>query len=265
MTGQVGWCLQRKGGVSRQVRDSTHLGCFLQYIQEFVSATPNVHHWIMGNERNMGLEAKGFPGGRIAASRYASVYRAARAEIRRIGGHQNDIVMIGSIAPGDGNAPRWYDGDAYLDLVLSNLKKNEVDGISIHAYGGWPQADPQVSMNIFRPTYTKTLAVIDRKGFRNTPVWITEFSSHSDAPREGGSARFITDAVKDVRQWSWGGNHPISGMVWFVWDHPGFVSESINRFPKVKSAFTTLANHTYSPTVHMLYFFPPKHSSSWTN
>jgi len=237
--GDVGWCLMRRDGVSRP--GGRHLDCYLNYLRDLVPVATGVHTWLVGNEMNMRLEAKAFAGGVIDPAWYANVYREARRVIRSFPGHEQDAVFVGGLAPGTGpDAARFMSGRDFMSRLLYVLSPNEVDGIALHAYGGWPRVADNggiPAMDVFENGsggsmgYRTWARWIDGLGFSGTPLLITEMSVHvhrdqSDAPN---AAQFILDAYRRLNEWNSGpSNHPVLGGVWFTWNDPvSFWEESL--------------------------------------
>jgi hypothetical protein len=251
----VGWCLKRApqpwepDGGPVNYADDTHLGCYLLFVDQAVPAMDAVHTWVVGNEMNMALEAKGFPQGRIPADWYASVYRAVRGRIRSVPGHEGDAVLVGGVAPGGAGGPAYRSGQDYLREILYLLQPREVDGIALHAYGGYPGGMPS-ALDTFRVGiepgmgYRDQAQWIDALGFSRTPLLITEWSAHvrPDGSGQDLVARFVADASRDLHEWNGGPvNHAILGAAWFTWNADEFASESIARYDAVRAAFATAA------------------------
>lgn len=251
-SGDVGHCLIRRGtdaqgnvvdkGPSREV-GGEHLDCYLAYIDDIVRAAPDVHAWTIGNEMNMKLEAKGFPGGAIDPAWYASVYKAASARIHALAGHEGDAVFLGGVAPGPASDLKYMSGDDFLKGMLAALKPAEVGGVALHAYGGWPQVEHnggKPAKDLFAETYRAQLKVIDAAGFPCAPAIVTEFSVHThigdpNIHDEPFTAQFIADAVQGIHAWnSSPDNHALLGAVWFIWDSGGFSEESLRPFFAVR-------------------------------
>ena len=273
--GRVGWCLARRdAGPGGSVRPGpsreggTHLECYLRYVDDLVARTRNVHTWLIGNEMNMGLEARAFPGGCIAPRWYAEVYRAARARIRAVPGHARDAVFVGGVAPGpadhavalrdgDGCPPssapprpglprvaRYLGAREYLQRMLYALAPAEVDGLAMHAYGGWPRATDNGGVpaltefeegrgDVRDPTfgYRAQARWIDALGWSRVPLLLTEMSVHTHLDRSDArdTAGFIRDAYAGIQRWNeTPGAHALLGAVWFTYRSEGeFAEESI--------------------------------------
>jgi hypothetical protein len=262
--GSVGWCLKRapqpwepSGGPSREVGDRSHLACWLQYVREAVQQCDAVHTWIVGNEMNIRHEARAFRDELIPPEHYAAVYRQTRTVIRSMPGHENDQVVVGAVSPNAVHPMRpeiRRPGRDYLVELLYWLQPNEVDGVSIHAYGGW--SHEAHAMQIFRTGlangmgYQNQARLLDELGYSAVPLFISEWSALTRTPDDQeATARFVASAVRDVHEWNQGpNNHPIHALVWFIHDAPEtFPTESIARFPALQRAFTDAAR-TYRST-----------------
>jgi len=169
------------------------------------------HLWIIGNEPNITIEGENWPNKQITPAAYATIYRNVRNAV-----HANALpsptgphrVLIAAPSPG-GIIPgiRWMDGNQWLSQVLDNIPANEVDGVALHAYG---------NVTEFRNTYSSQLAVIDSKGLRQVPVYITEWN-HVAA--EATMAQTIRNCFLDLKNWNaTPGNHNIIALCWFVYD-----------------------------------------------
>lgn len=274
--GDVGYCLGR-GDLApgtplpayRQRNGGTHLACYLRYLDDLVARASAVHTWVIGNEMNTDLEARGFAGGCIAPRWYAEVFRAARQRIRAVAGHGNDAVFVGGVAPG----PSDYVGDArvegcptgtrplrrgvatparylgakeYLQGLLYALQPAEADGVALHAYGGWPRTSDNggtPALTLFEegvadardPTfgYRSAARWIDLLGWSRTPLLITEMSvhTHADHSDRADTAAFIRAAYTRLDTWNRAsGNHAVVGAAWFTFDNPrDFSEESLAR------------------------------------
>lgn len=269
--GDVGWCLARApNGPSRS--GGTHLACYLAAIDDLVSAASGVHTWIIGNEMNMSLEAKGFPGGKIPVSTYANVFRAARARIRQHAGHQQDAVFVGGLAPGAVGNGVYTSGRDYATSLFYALSPNDVDGIALHAYGGWPTPCDNggvAALSAFENGtggglgYRTAAQWLDALGYSQKALLITEFSVHTHVTHgppnpacgnikdgylydRAATAQFIRDAYSSIRAWNWGpSNHAILGAAWFTWNDPAsFAEESLKNIADeiAKSGLATPAS-----------------------
>jgi len=252
--GDVGWCLARAGGGPSRNAGGKHMDCYLAFFNDLVPTTPDVHTWVIGNEMNMILEAKAHPGGVIDPSWYATVFRAARAKIRSYPGHQQDAVFVGGVAPGGAGGPTYKSGRQYLSEMLYSLQPDEVDGIAMHAYGGWGKAcdnGGKAPLALFEDGngdgmgYRSQARWIDALGHSRTPLLITEMSANlhvghgAPNPACGDVADgylydrkdvsdFIRAAYKSLSEWNGGpDNHDILGGIWFIYGHDGFASESL--------------------------------------
>uniref|UniRef100_A0A7C1FH02 N-acetylmuramoyl-L-alanine amidase n=1 Tax=Caldilinea aerophila TaxID=133453 RepID=A0A7C1FH02_9CHLR len=78
------------------------------------------------------------PGEVITPERYARCYRLCRDAIHRLPGHENDLVLIGAVAPW--NTQTIYPGNPngdwvqYFQDILTILGPDGCDGFALHAY-----------------------------------------------------------------------------------------------------------------------------------
>src|SRR5207249_2802485 len=102
----------------------------------------------------------------------------------------------------------------WLGQVLDNIPAAEVDGFTMHAYGG--------TVTDFHGSYVALLNLMDSKGHTDKPVYMSEWNRYSpvgNASEEAISAQFCRDALLDVKNWNAGaGHHNIISMTWFVYD-----------------------------------------------
>ena len=276
--GDVGWCLARSGGPSRDA-GGKHLDCYLKFLSDLVPSTPDVHHWIVGNEMNMVLEAKAHPNGKIDPAWYAQVYRAARQKIHSYPGHEQDAVFVGAVAPGAAGPATYKSGKQFLSEMLYSLQPDEVDAIAMHAYGGWGKACDNggaTPISLFEQGsggdalgYRNQAQWIDALGYSRTPLLITEMSANlhvgHGAPNplcgkiddgylydRADVANFIRDAYGSINAWNGGPeNHDIVGGIWFIYDSPGFGSESLKNMRDLVKA----AGYGTSTTENPYYAF----------
>jgi hypothetical protein len=289
LPGQTRQCPNRQGGPARATPAGTHLDCFLQYIDDLArGAGQSARVWIIGNEMNIRYEAEMFlDAGHsdISADWYVSVYEAARERIHSIPGHENDLVLVGGVSPStdcasNGGLPAClHSGQSYLQQLLNRLDPAETDGFAIHAYGGWADINRNGGVSAleqfesgrdFIMGYREQVQMIDRAGFQNADVLISEFSAHVNLPgytekaewersasdidwsrfdvaEAQQAADFIEGAYAGIHDWNQGGNHPILGAVWFTWNQPKFLDESLATFDETESAFKDVARREYAP------------------
>jgi hypothetical protein len=178
--------------------------------------------WQLGNEANLTGEGAGWANSQITPAGYAQIYRDVRSHMLsnaqvnpQIGPHQ---LLVAAPSPG-GIIPgvRWMSGNDWLGQALDAIPAGEVDGISLHAYGG--------TVTEFRRDIAEQIAVIGSKGLTHVPIYITEFNRYSDpdapdaAAQEAAAAQFLRDSYKFINDWNQRpGNHNIVSATWFVYD-----------------------------------------------
>ena len=180
------------------------------------------HVWQLGNEPNLNGEGNGWASNQITPTGYAQIYRDVRAHAATnaqvnpgVGAHK---LLVAAPSPG-GVIPgtRWMDGNQWLGETLDAIGPGQVDGVSLHSYGG--------SLTDFRRALAEQVALVDAKGFTDVPIYVTEFNRFSDpnapdaAAQEAAAAQFVRDAYKFLNDWNQRpGNHNIVAATWFVYD-----------------------------------------------
>ncbi|MBI4580332.1 MAG: hypothetical protein HY718_11560 [Planctomycetes bacterium] len=168
------------------------------------------HIWVIGNEPNHIGAYEHWPDGTIPPADYAAIYRSVRNAIHtsarssRLGPH---VVLFTPVAPN----PTSND---WLAEAIDAVPHEEIDGFAIHAY-----ARMWIS---FHDQFASQLQVIDAKGLRDRPVYMTEmgiYAQPGNLTEEAAAAAFCREAFADVNTWNQGlGHHNIIGMTWFVYD-----------------------------------------------
>jgi hypothetical protein len=228
-SGTVSQCLT--GADNTQATGTTHLACYLDGVTKAVKAQSAVHAWIIGNEANLTSEAGLFAQNEIPPAYFADVYIQARAQIRQIPGHADDVVLIGGVSPGDiVPGVRYMAGNDFLTQMLQEIKtKNEaLDGVALHAYGGSP-TDPSHGITSFQNDpkggWQAQAGIIHQQGFDCSMVLISEvnatrdLNNPTDPTVATGGAAFVAAAVDGIKSWNTSANLPlVSGAVWYRWD-----------------------------------------------
>lgn len=260
--GEVGWCLARAGGGPSRDAGGEHLDCYLAYLGDAVSLAPDAHTWVIGNEMNLSFEAVGFDDDRIPVARYAEVYRAARTRIRSVPGHEGDVVLVGAVAPRAAGKGAYVSGKDYLTSLLYALQPDEVDGLALHAYGGWARPCDNGGVAPLESFESGTAGAlgyqsqarwIDALGFSRSRLLLTEMSAHAHVTHgpghekcndkkllKGGDAYlvdrdeladFVRAAYASLHAWNANpANHDIAGGVWFTYRDPNqYASESLRH------------------------------------
>ena len=267
--GTTSTCPVRQGSTSpaRSAPDGTHLGCYLDYIEELARrADDAVNVWVIGNEMNLpDVEAQMFyemGQGPIDPAWYVEVYEAARERIHSIEGHEEDLVLAAAVSPSKGchnhNDPGQIptcttSGEDYLHQMLEYMSPERTDGFTLHAYGGYEELDDALQMfedgNHARMGYREQLAMLDDYGFEQAPVIISEFSRHThlgDIPEAHVTASFIRQAFEGIHNWNESGGHPVLGAVWYTWNQASFPTENLAGFDGIlREAFRDIATREY--------------------
>lgn len=168
------------------------------------------HIWVIGNEPNYTENGNGWPSNHITPSGYATAYRNVRNAIKSqassspAGTHR---VLIAAPSPGVAAGYRWMGSSDWLGQVIDNIPAAEIDGFAMHAFG---------SVADFHQSYTSQLAVIDGRGHKQAPVYITQWNVASTEPI---MAQAIRDGYADVHAWNQvNGHHNIIALCWFIYD-----------------------------------------------
>ncbi len=142
--------------------------------------SPDVHHWIIGNEPNHEQE---WPGGmKIYPEEYGRCYVKCREAIKARPGHERDQVLVAAIAPW--TAKVTYAGNErgdwvqYLADVIASI--GDADGYALHSYthghavghvtSGDSMDPPFQDRHYHFRAYRDFMSVIPR----GAPVYITE-------------------------------------------------------------------------------------------
>ena len=169
------------------------------------------HIWLIGNEPNITIEGDNWPNQQVTPAGYAEIYRRVRNAIHNNASSSpagQHIVLVAAPSPG-GIIPgiRWKDGNQWLGEVLDLIPNNEVDGVALHAYG---------AVASFHASYASALAVIDSKGLKHVPTYITEWNIVTG---EATMAQTVRDCFADLNNWNnTPGNHNVRCLCWFVYD-----------------------------------------------
>jgi N-acetyl-anhydromuramyl-L-alanine amidase AmpD len=218
---------------------ASRYGDFAKRCANYVRNSPGAHIWIIGNEMNYPIERPGVkqegdrlvnPGEAITPSMYANCYRQCRTAIKAVPGHQNDQVIVGSVAPW--NNQTAYDGNPhgdwckYLTDILTILGPANCDGISIHTYthGSNPEFiynEYKMSDERFRNreyhfrTYRDFMQAIPNS-MRALPVYLTE--TDQDEPWLDHNNGWVQRAYGEIDAWNkTAGNQKIRAVILYRW------------------------------------------------
>jgi len=176
--------------------------------------SPDVHHWIVGNEPNQEQE---WPGGvSIYPEQYARCYRLCRQAIEARPGHEGDQVLVAAIAPWTAKVSYFGNerGDwvQYLADVIAAI--GEPDGYALHTYTH--QHDPgQVTSAAkmdppFADRHYQFYAFADFMGVvpRGAPVYITECCP-VDSGWDNANNGWVQAAYREIDKWNRTSDTPI--------------------------------------------------------
>lgn len=169
------------------------------------------------------------PGEVITPEMYARCYRLCRDAVHRQPGHQDDLLLVGPVAPW--NTQTIYPGNAngdwvqYFQDILTLLGPNNCDGFALHAYTHG--ADPALLASIqklappfqsrhqeFR-VYTDFLEAVPAS-MRHLPALLTEVGQAE--PWADSNNGWVQAMYAEVDAWNrQPGNQPIRAAALFRW------------------------------------------------
>ncbi len=232
----------RNGTIPREARYPE----FAQRCANFVNASNGANIWLIGNEMNYeNAQPRQSDGSSnpepITPRRYARCYKLVRQKIKSVPGHQNDLVVVGAIAPWnsqtaypadpEGKYPANPHGDwvQYLQDILLAIGPAECDAIALHAYShGY---DPKLVFseakmnppfqnryyNFF--TYREQMEAIP-PAMRPLPVYLTEMNGDKEANGATwpfGNNGWIKNAYQEIDAWNRRGGQQIRCAILFRW------------------------------------------------
>jgi hypothetical protein len=234
---------------------------FARRAANFVAHSSGANIWIVGSEMNSERYWPRLPGSdqgeRIIPRLYADCYRQVRQAIHAVPGHENDQVLVGPIAPWNGQLsyeadPRGqypanqvkeiaegypyngFYGDyiVYLKDILLAIGPQNVDGIAIHAYthGYDPNLVFSDAKMIDAPfenyyyhfrTYQDQMNVIPPE-FRTLPVYLTETNGGREPDGttwSDANSGWVKNVYREIDTWNKGGNQPIRAVLLYRWSN----------------------------------------------
>ncbi|MBE7469858.1 MAG: hypothetical protein DPW09_20650 [Anaerolineae bacterium] len=255
---------------------------FARRAANFVAHSAGANSWIVGYEMNSERYWPRLPSGLgdgITPRQYADCYKLVREAIHALPGHENDRVLVGPIAPWNGQlsyeadgrgqypanqipgAPPDYpfygffgDWIVYLRDILVTIGPENVDGIALHAYThGYDQAlvfsdakmnPPFENYHYHFRTYRDQMNIIPPE-FRHLPVYLTETN--------GGNADGITwpdinsgwvqNVYREIDDWNKAGNQPIRAVLLYRWSNVD--GWGIEGKPQVQEDFLEAIDREY--------------------
>ena len=188
-----------------------------RFVASVNSLKPYAHIWQLGNEPNLNSESTGWPNAQVDPTHYAQIYEQVHAALASAspspaGPNQ---LLVAPPSPGPAiSGVRWIDGTTWLSQVLTRIPHDQVNGIALHAYGG--------TLSDFRQGLLGQIAAIDKAGFGDRPLYITEWNRYADpnsAADEAVSAQLVRDVYQFLNRWNQtAGNHNIVSASWFPYD-----------------------------------------------
>ena len=153
------------------------------------------------------------PGEVITPELYVRCYRLCRDAIHRIPGHQDDLVLVGPVAPW--NTQTIYPGNAngdwiqYFHDILALLGEKNCDGFALHAYTQGPEvsriASPQKLAPPFQARHQEFRVYTDFLGavpaaMRQLPVFLTEVGQAQPWPNRNSG--WIQAVFAEIDAWN---------------------------------------------------------------
>ncbi len=169
------------------------------------------------------------PGEVITPELYARCYRLCRDAIHRQPGHQDDLVLVGPVAPW--NTQTIYPGNAngdwvqYFQDILTLLGPNNCDGFALHAYTQGPDpaliASPQKLAPPFQTRHQELRVYMDFLGavpphMRHLPAFLTEVGQAQ--PWADHNSGWVQAMYAEIDAWNGQpGNQPIRLAALYRW------------------------------------------------
>ncbi len=153
------------------------------------------------------------PGEVITPELYARCYRLCRDAIHRLSGHQDDLVLVGPVAPW--NTQTIYPGNAngdwvqYFHDILVLLGEKNCDGFALHAYTQGAEislvASPQKLAPPFQTRHQEFRVYADFLGavpaeMRHLPVFLTEVGQAQPWPNHNNG--WIQAMYAEIDAWN---------------------------------------------------------------
>jgi hypothetical protein len=233
---------------------------FARRAANFVANSSGANIWIVGAEMNSERywprqPASGL-GERITPRHYADCYQQVRQAIHAAPGHENDQVLVGPIAPWNGQlsyeadplgqypanqvagAPSEYpfydffgDWVIYLRDILLAIGSPNVDGIAIHAYthGYDPSLvfsdakmePPFANYHYHFRTYQDQMNAIPPE-FRTLPVYLAETNGGREPDGTAWpdvNSGWVQNVYREIDDWNKAGNQPIRAVLLYRWSN----------------------------------------------
>lgn len=155
----------------------------------------------------------------ITPERYARCYRLCREAIHRIPGHEDDLVLVGAVAPWNTQtiypAGANYAGNAngdwvqYFADILKELGPRHCGGFALHAYTHGPDPALISDETLLPPpfqqhhrefrVYRDFMAAVPRE-MRHLPVFITE--TDQSTPWLDDNHGWVQAAYAEINEWN---------------------------------------------------------------
>jgi hypothetical protein len=198
----------------------------------YVSACPNIHVWIVGNEPNVTTNQND---PEVWAAPYAAAYNAVRSRVHGITGHQSDLVLMSPASP-------------YSPFCICSMHKiiqkivaggGQPDGFAVHAYTQEPNGTSAMTGLVtsdesggpdncglaFRRQfriYRDWITALEAEGQRGKPVFLTEVGNvcHDGAGSPcypNANNNYFRTMYAEIQTWNAGNPTKIRAITPYRW------------------------------------------------
>ncbi len=149
----------------------------------YVTACPQIHVWIVGNEPNITV---GNSDPSVYAAPYAAAYVAVRSRVHGIPGHEGDFVLMSPASPFSPNCI------CSMRRIIQQIvaQGGQPDGFAVHAYTQATTFSAMVAAVTSEDTQADPCGMSFHKNFRIYRDWIAAIV----AENQSGKPVFITEA-----------------------------------------------------------------------
>jgi hypothetical protein len=198
-------------------------GEFAARVENYIAASQGCRHWIIGNEMNQPIE---WPEEQaIYPADYAQLFGTIRYLVRKLPGHETDLLIPGAIAPWNAELMDWL---TYFDHMLEFCQQTGgLDGIALHAYThGHDPALVTSTQTMDAPYSDRYYEFIHYRQFltrvpqalRGLPVFVTETNPGANGtPWENIDNGWVQEAYREIDRWNRSGNQAIFLLALYRW------------------------------------------------
>lgn len=230
---------------------------YRSFVKATVQRYPFINYWQVGNEPN-------FKAG--AFSDFGELQRITYEAIKET--NPKAQVLIAGLG---GNSTVDSLNSDYYDSVLKSLNGKYIDIFDVHFYGDakggalTPGGDPKdrfLGYREFRKVYSYYRNLLDKNGYTNVPIWVTEMGTFSGLIKvRRGDEVFILEqteaeqAIEVVKRWVYPLSLGVKKVFWAYglvegfgqwdddfFDHTGFIydgRDGVHKFGEKKLAYYT--------------------------